>query len=225
MANPAELLLETFERWNNTPSRKRGFDQPGRHSVAVAEHEVAMGHVAQIRELLGILESAEGISVAIYRKYLPNWTMFVLAYPDGWSQPAAIEGAPIEHLETLGGWLRRVVPPVSDDSRDDLSDALNELADLLKQDTTIPRDMGVHLAGLVSHMRTVLLEYETRGDFDLRRAVDMLFAAVEYAGHASRADEETRNRWQSLRMRFLIPAIVPGAIETASVIAQLMLGM
>ncbi|MFR9773776.1 hypothetical protein [Nocardia sp. SC052] len=185
-----------------------------------------MAHITAIRNLLDVLAATDGTSVAVWQRQIPAWTHYVLNYPSSWASNApAFDPHVLDHLETLSGHLRRIVPPVPEATLEQLRETLNDLLKLLGDDTTIPAHLRAYLATLANHMRTVLDEYRIRGDYEVRMAVEILFATVSRAANASQSEGETRQRWRDMAARFVIPVVVPAAIEAASVFSQLQLGM
>lgn len=78
VANPAELLYNNLFQSNppnlstqTTPANFRQLSTNRDHALRM--HEIAIGYIAQIRELLDTLNQLTGVDVDEYRRELPNW--------------------------------------------------------------------------------------------------------------------------------------------------------
>jgi hypothetical protein len=91
MANPAELLYATLRQWNlhpnndprvpaaNKPSPAKHRELVSNRDEALRKHEIVLGYIAEVRELLDTYELMTGTDVEEFRHELPNWTAMVLS--------------------------------------------------------------------------------------------------------------------------------------------------
>ena len=112
MANPAELLYTTLLEWNLQPNNNPHVSQasrpnPAKHrnlatnrDVALRKHEIVLGYIAEIRELLDTYEYVTGTDAEEFRRELPNWTAMVLSYDNGWNQAQLFDDGSLRWLKT-----------------------------------------------------------------------------------------------------------------------------
>lgn len=229
MPNPAELLYAQIIAWTPQEStavhQVRGLSGEGGPD-AFRRHEIAMGHIAAIRELLfAVKASGTHGALDVYEEAIPMWTAMVLNYANNWTAAGpAFDLAALAHLRTLAPVIHPYVPAVSEENRDALSKAFDELARLLNDDRGVPDELRKYVAAVLAHVRQVLAEYELLGDFELLRAHTLLKAAVDLSAEASTTeDEATQGRWRTLRSKLTWSVAAPAAIEAGSIFTQVML--
>ncbi len=182
-------------------------------------HEIALGYIAQIRELLDTLEQTTGMDVEEFRRELPNWTAMVLTYPSGWSQAVQFDETSLRFLKTLAPLLNGLVPKYTDEDVQRAKDGLTELLELLSKETTIPRSLSIYLLNLINHVRWVLHDYHIQGDFQLARATTLLRDTITTAGDAS-TDKELKPWYTRLRELFARKEVVDGTIALGTAAAK-----
>jgi hypothetical protein len=192
MANPAQLLFNNLREWNPPKNQQNAYAQPRKHRSltsnrdhALRMHEIAMGYIAQIRELLDTLEQTSSIDVEEYRRELPNWTAMVLSYENGWTSGAPFDDASLRWLKTLGSLLDNLVPKYDDEDIAALSAGLSELMELVAKEKTVNKSLTIYLLTLINHVRYILHDYRLRGDFELARATTLLRDTIRTADDAS----------------------------------------
>ena len=217
VANPAELLYNNLVQWNppnistqTAPAHYRNLNTNRDHALRM--HEIALGYIAQIRELLDTLEQTTSLDVDEYRRELPNWTAMVLSYTNGWSQAAQFDGASLRWLKALGPMLDGLVPEFSDDQIAEVAKGLNELLDVLSKEKTIGRELTIYLLNLINHIKWVLHDVKIQGDFELARAVTLLRDSIRTADEVS-TDEELKPRYRGLLRIFRRPETVTKSLE------------
>jgi hypothetical protein len=146
-----------------TPAKHRQLTTNRDHALRM--HEIALGYIAEIRELLDTLELTTGINVSEFRSELPNWTAMVLSYDNGWGQAKTFDADSLRWLNTLGPLLDPLVPKFSDDDITEVSNGLKELLEILEQEDTIGRELTIYLLNLINHMKWVLADAKIQGDF------------------------------------------------------------
>ncbi|MGE2690861.1 hypothetical protein [Mycolicibacterium pulveris] len=133
--------------------------------------EIALGYIAQIRELLDTLEQTTSINVDEFRRELPNWTAMVLSYDNGWNKAKQFGETSLRFLNTLAPLLDGLVPEFTDEDIAEVGAGLTELLDLLSKKTTISRQLAIYLLNLINHAKWVVADAKIQGDFQLARAV------------------------------------------------------
>jgi hypothetical protein len=103
VSNPAVLLYNNLVQWNppnvsnqTAPQAYRGLQNNFDHALRM--HEIAMGYIAQVRELLDTLGQVTNFDVDEYRRELPKWTAMVLSYNNGWQQAEQFNGDSLRWL-------------------------------------------------------------------------------------------------------------------------------
>lgn len=202
MSNPARLLLTQFEQWkvgstSTTSAQQRGIDGPFTDEWGSLRR--AFGHIAAIERLLDEL-AANGAIVTVYRKYLNAWTAAAATYPRGWDAQSKGEMLEVylEHLSTLADRLDEFVPTLDDGGLESISKLVQDAAQLLSEDPSIPRDLRDHLTGVLLHTKRCVDEYDLLGDYEVARAVDELIATIGRSAHQS----SESNRWTEMMNKF-----------------------
>lgn len=224
MANPAVLLFNNLVQWNppnistNTaPQKLRGLATNRDHALRM--HEIALGYVGQIRELLDTLEQTTDFDVDEYRRELPNWTAMILSYKNGWHQAEPFNETSLRFLKTLGPVLDSLVPKYDDSDVAALTDGLNELMGLVAKEKTLNRSLTVYLLTLINHVRYVLHDYQIRGDFELARATTLLRDTIRTADDSS-TDPELKPWYKRLLGVFSSKEVVTGTIQLGTAAAR-----
>jgi hypothetical protein len=96
----------------------------------------------------------------------------VLSYDNGWQAKLFDDGS-LRWLKTLGPLVDPLVPKFSDDDIAEVGRGLEELLELLKQETTISRELTIYLLNLINHMKWVLADVRLQGYFKLARTVTL----------------------------------------------------
>lgn len=224
VANPAELLFKNLVQWNppnestqTAPANYRHLKENRDHVLRM--HEIAIGYIAQIRELLDTLEQMTGTDVDEFRRELPNWTAMVLAYPKGWNAAAQFNETSLRFLKTLGPLLNGLVPSYSDEDINEVSAGLKEILELLQQETTISRTLAIYLLNLINNCRWVLHDYRLQGDYAVARATTLLRDTIKTASEASQ-DPKLEPLYKRILSRFTRKDVVVGALEMGTAAAK-----
>lgn len=231
MANPAELLYSTLVQWNLQPNRDPRIapankPMPAKHrqltsnrDYALRMHEIALGHIAEIRELLDTLELLTGMDVSEFRREIPNWTEMVLSYDNGWRDAELFDDASLRWLKTLGPMLQGLVPEFTDSDLAEVNKGLNDLLKILKREKTIGRELTIYLLNLINHMKWVLADAKVQGDFKLARTVTLLRDTVETADEVS-TNPKLKPLYKRVLDKFRRKDLVVGTFQIASAAAK-----
>lgn len=231
MANPAVLLYNTLVQWNLQPNNDprvpaANKPMPAKHRQltsnrdhALRMHEITLGYIAEIRELLDTLELTTGMDVSAFREEIPNWTEMVLSYDNGWQQAKLFDDGSLRWLKTLGPLVDPLVPKFSDDDIAEVGRGLEELLELLKQETTISRELTIYLLNLINHMKWVLADVRLQGDFKLARTVTLLRDTIQTADEAS-TDLDLKPFYKRVLDRFKRKDVVMNTLEMGAAAAK-----
>lgn len=224
MANPATLLYNNLVQWNppnvSTQTAPKVYRQLASNRDHVLRmHEIALGYIAQIRELLDTLEQTTNINVEEFRRELPNWTAMVLSYDNGWSQARQFDRTSLRFLSTLAPLLDGLVPQFNDDDIAEVGRGVEELLDILSKEKTIGRDLAIYLLNLINHIKWVLQDVKIQGDFQLARALTLLRDSIRTADEVS-TDEHLKPRYKKLLRIFKRKDVVTSALEMGTAAAK-----
>lgn len=224
MANPAVLLYNNLVQWNppnlsneTAPSRYRNLNSNRDHALRM--HELALGYVGQIRELLDTLEQTTNYDASEFRRELPNWTAMVLSYPNGWSKAEQFNTTSLRFLGLLRPMLDSLVPEYSDEDIAEVSDGLREILQLLEKETTLSRALVVYLLNLINNCRWVLHDYRLQGDYAVARATTLLRDTLRTADETSK-DPELKPWYKKVLGMFARKDVVVGALEMGTAAAK-----
>ncbi len=224
VSNPAELLYNNLVGWNppnispqTAPENRRNLNANRDHALRM--HEIALGYIAQIRELLDTLEQTTGIDVDEYRRELPNWTAMVLAYPKGWQTAQPFNDTSMRFLKTLGPLLNGLVPKYTDDDINEVAAGLKEILQLLEKETTISRTLTVYLLNLINNCRWVLYDYRLQGDYAVARATTLLRDTIRTASESS-TDQALKPLYQRLLGVFKRKDVITGTLELGTAVTK-----
>jgi hypothetical protein len=215
MANPAELLYDQLTRWNNrAPNRSNALHRglAGNFDTAAREHEIAMGHISAIRELVETAALADDAAADEFRAEIPKWTGMVLSFPAGWQGYGNFDTNSLQLLRILRRDLKAYVPTYTPDQIDSVRNALATTLELLRRDGTIKGALAIYLTNLLNHLRQVLDEYDLRGDFDLARATTLLRETVRTAEEVS-DNPQVKPLWARLISALITPEHLPIVVD------------
>lgn len=192
MANPAELLWQTFERWNKPGSQFNARDSRADQTLSV--HRMALRHLDAIDELLGQLESA-GRNTTVYRRHFPMWTRIVFNYPGNWTAngSGSIDTTARDHLMTLADALSTVVPVADIEKFDELRAFLDELEKAITEDEELPKDAKAYAKVTINGVRESLDNYATEGDYQLHAVLEQLIGMLMRV--ATKSQNKDRFKW------------------------------
>ncbi|WP_067977091.1 hypothetical protein [Mycolicibacter icosiumassiliensis] len=231
MSNPAVLLYNNLVHWNLPPDNRRNVPPqakatPAKHrglttnfDHALRMHEIALGYIAEIRELLDTYEAVTGTDVDEFRRELPNWTAMVLSYDNGWGQAKLFDENSLRWLKTLGPMLAPLVPEFTDEDISEVDKGLKELLEILRQEKTIGRELTVYLLNLVNHMKWVLADAKLQGDFKLARVVTLLRDSVATADEVS-TTPQLKPLYKRVLDKFKRKDVIVGAFEIGTAAAR-----
>lgn len=218
MANPADLLLEVFERWNK--------NQGHVHKVradndTLDTHRYALRYLDQIEILIDELE-AQGKRVRYHRHYLSAWVQTVFNYPKAWDSsnvPANIDARQLQQLESLANDLDSLVPRIAPDKVEQLKNYLNLVIETLAEDDSLSEEVKRQAAAVVDHVKTVLDQLDQAGELELQNALDNLLGILVRVG----ASSKNRERWTDVLNQFVWPFLMGNftALTSAPLISLL----
>lgn len=203
MANPAELLWQTFEQWHKPGPQSNARDTRADHTLAA--HRMAVRQLDAIDALLGQLESA-GRNTSVYRRHFPNWVRIVFNYPNNWigNGSANIDQNARDHLSTLADVLSTVVPKAAIEKFDELRTFLDGLEEAIEQDESLPQDAKAYARVTIRGVRQSLDNYATEGDYRLQEVLEQLLGMLVRVAAKSR----NRERFQWFFTNFVYPFVV-----------------
>lgn len=218
MANPAELLLELFEKWNQNRayvSTVRDDDE------LLSDHRRALTYIDQITVLLDELES-RGKRVRYHRHFLSPWIKTVFNYPRHWNssaEKAIIDVRQIQQLESLANDLDDVVPRVDAEQLEVFKRYLESVLSALDEDDSLPDDVRKQAKAIVLHVQTVVDQLSVIGEFELQDSLDRLLGILLRVTRSSRK----RDQWINLLNNFVWPFVVGNVTGiTAPVLGQIL---
>lgn len=225
MTNPASLLLAQLENWRVPAGHNfRGVRldaEGGRDDQVTAATSLAIQHLADIEEILSGME-AEGRRVEPYRRVLPRWRRWVLAYPSSWTHAVSNDEynnqSDLDLLAALADVIDQFLPVYSEEQRSSVRDSLEGIRIGLVEDMSLPQALRRHINGLLLHAFQCLDEYERFGDFELKKAVDRLIVSVNVAASVS----EDKTRWQNLRDNLVYPVLAGWSISAPTAVAAIL---
>lgn len=225
MANPAELLHRQFDAWNKSPKGRsvkahRHLTTDNTH--ALRQHEIAMGHISSIRELLDTIDQTGDFSIDEFRAELPKWTAITLSYPTGWvANEVTFDSEPLRLLRILWQKLDTYVPAFTPDQIEAVRTALDTTLQLLREDGTIRGQLAIYLTNLLNHARLTLDDFELRGDFELAKAVTLLRETVRTASKAS-TNKEAKPKWKRMVKILTTPEVTPQVFDMAMIATNML---
>ncbi|MFJ7289868.1 hypothetical protein ACIQUC_16265 [Curtobacterium sp. NPDC098951] len=229
--NPAQRLLEFLTR---AKEASRSGTQTQRDARDIESDDGLERQVLALQDLLalrmGIDElERKGRRVAVYRRYLREWTELVLAYPDGWTNGVNPDlffpESTLDHLESLAGWFEQDALIPDEKSQMELTDFLRQVEDLIEQDATLGQQVKDYLHKLVREMQAALADEKVFDRFDFVEAGQRLAAALHLAANLS-TDDEARKTWRGWAQNLWfptaasalgsMPAIIVGVLTATS---------
>ncbi len=169
MANSAQLLFETLTAWSNAdgaaPKTRRNLE-----SWDGWEREIAAVQLLiDLRSQMDSLESEGKSSFDPWRKFYPQWTTAVFAYPEGWQKSGhGINQTALDQLHGLAVHLKTLVPELDPNQKDDFRSFLEAVENRLEN---APDLIKLHALKIVRHLKSVLDEWEILGDFRIVNAM------------------------------------------------------
>lgn len=202
--NAAEYLLNFFEVGTTSKAEKYGFKFPD-IVAALAEIESAIDSWA-----------SAGMDVHLMRGCLIRWKSSALnAFMNNgqlkWNLNEArfkdtdsrLSDGDLMGLQTVAEKMSMSTVEYSETARDRMSKMIDEAIKCVREDDSLPDELVVYIARLVSEARTALDEYDLTGDFKLSIAFDRLSNALRVA-EAKTKHSET---WKTFREQFMIPLL------------------
>lgn len=224
MANPAELLLGIFSKWDKARGSGVSAQKSRADNESLREHRLAIGYLNQIEELLHAMELA-GKRVGPYRRQFPVWVQHTFNYGSVWAH--VDPGTPDHAFDVLEGLIDALAPHVHalDPERfEELKKYLHTVREALNEDDSIPRGTQQGALVLVENLLSLIDSYTVVGDFELERALQSLLGSLAWVA----AQSSRRQRWQDILTGFFIPYSVnqlPGfEIPTVHQLFELMQG-
>ncbi|WP_292815654.1 hypothetical protein [Microbacterium sp.] len=203
MANPAELLWQTFEQWHS--GNHQSSAQQVRGDQSLFEHRLAVRHLDAIEELLAQLK-ASGRRTAVYERYFPEWVRIVFHYPRSWQQQgsASIDQTARDHLATLGDMLVGMLPVADQTQFDAVTAFLDDVVAELADDKSLPDDARRYAEATIAAVRDALGNYAAVGDVLLEDVLTRFSGALLRVA----ARSNNRDRWVKISERFVWPFVV-----------------
>jgi hypothetical protein len=205
MKNPAALLLQQLREWT-PPSDNESHWQSRSISANWDEMRLAVDHLNAIDQLLNQMEKTEG-ETRVWRKNYPRWAQMVFAYHHGWSYREAKQDfseEALDHLATLSRALKTIVPEADTTQFDKVRSFIDNIDNLLSEETSIPGELRMHLNDVLDHARWCLDNYEIIGDFKLQEALERLAVAVMRGAWHS----DSKEKWRDTFTTWVWPFVV-----------------
>ncbi|MFW6186993.1 MAG: hypothetical protein ACOC84_03210 [Actinomycetota bacterium] len=204
MSNPAAHLHDTLTSWlgpqnHSEAQRRNATDAAGQERLFRAVH-AALDDLREIEGLLAALEG-EGRKTKPFRKHLPRWYAWVLAFPEGWDGGGGLsfrDYETLEMLESLASLLEGEVTNLPLSTIEEIRGLVDDARDLLAQDDSLPRDLRRYLYGVLSHAWEVTNDHALFGDFAVRASSERLIVALNAA---TRSASNEAPRWSALWKR------------------------
>lgn len=227
MAVPARLLHQLFAQWRATTNEN--MDEGRRRALpdSTAAHRAAMIWIDQTAQYLHGL-TASGSNVESSIRQLDTWTQWVLNYPRHWG--AAGDGVTLHEinddrltiLDLLASRMESDIATQPAARIGELADTISEAKALLSESTELPRELRLHLHGLISEAERCISEYDTVGDVSLQASIDRLIATA--AAARSKAEPDRQGRWENFINKLFWPVTAALAIETGKEVLELTTG-
>ncbi|STC97731.1 hypothetical protein [Corynebacterium renale] len=218
MANPAELLLTLFEKWNQDSgfvAETRGDDD------LLSTHRQALTYIDQMSALIDELES-RGKRVRFHRAYLPRWIKTVFNYPRHWDSSgdkAIIDERQLQQLESLANDLDDIVPEADAAQIEAFKNYLTAVLTALEEDKTLPDDVRKQAKAVIIHIQTVVDQLAVVGEFELQGSLDRLLGVLLRVA----ATSQQHARWVKILKTFVWPFVTGNLTGiTAPMIGQLL---
>lgn len=184
------------------------------------DHLDCMTCLIEIDHRLSQLE-AEGRNVGSYQRMLPTWMHAVLMFPGGWqAKQPKVSAHAMDSLEHLAELLDLVTPSVRPERSQQLSDLLDRVAAMLKDDDSLSDQLRRYLFWLVEETRTALAEHQTLGTFDVNGAMMRLWVGLNAAAEQSKGK---KREWRGV-VRDLFVGTTGGLLANVPGIVQQALG-
>ena len=178
MTNPAELLLNLFHSWNGTTSDS---PQTVRKDENLINHFLAVKYLNEIDAALTRCENL-GKQTRIARKYFPEWKRIVFNYPRDWQNVhhSSINEMHLEHLETTIMLIDDVCPPIPEDALAQLTNFLDTVDNLLREDETLPEKIKLSVRVVLDELKTCTDNLAVSSSFEIQEAVYRLLGALVF---------------------------------------------
>lgn len=205
MANPAELLLDLFEQWDDQKKSAQAARFGSPRNPDFTAHRRAVHHLDAISEILKIMK-ADGQRVRPYEKAFAVWTRTVFAYPSGWGANSSgkIDATAKGHLETLINLMGRYVPAVEDTKLGELRAYLDAVGKALDADETVSKVVKAAAASVIINIRRCIEELNIVGEYDFKKSYDQLYAVI-FDVHQASQDKAT---WKSFAENIVNPFVM-----------------
>jgi hypothetical protein len=115
--------------------------------------------------------------------------------------------------------LNGLVPKFDDEDIVEVHKGLNELIEILEQETTIGRALSIYLLNLINHIKWVLADANIQGDFKLARAVTLLRDSVLTADEVS-TDPDLKPRYKGVLGLFRRKDVAINTFEISAAAAK-----
>lgn len=201
MANPAELLLGIFSKWDEARATGVSAQDSRADSESLPEHRLAIGYLNQIDKLLDAMALADK-RVGPYRRQFPVWVQHTFNYGNVWTH--SDPGTPAHAFDVLEGLIDALAPfvPTLDPERfEELKKYLHTVREALNEDDSISRGTQQGALVLVENLLTLIDSYTVVGDFKLEQALKSLLGSLAWAA----AQSSKRERWRDILTGFFIP--------------------
>ena len=203
--NAAEYLLGFFEVGDSYDADKAGYRFPD-IVAALAEVESAIDSwalagmdVHLMRQCLARWKSS-AINIFITHTGRIKWDLSDAGFKD---TDSLLSDGDLMGLQTVAEKMSMSTVEYSKTAREQMSRMIDEAIKCIKEDDSLPKELVMYIARLVSEARTALDEYDLTGDFKLSIAFDRLSNALRVA-EAKTKHSET---WKTFREQFMIPLL------------------
>lgn len=208
MANPAELLYETFTLWDaripGTSGTFTSFTTTHEDSETLKTHRQAVTYLNDIGTLLDVME-ADGKRVSAYRNHYENWIRVVFHFGRDWTDQAQkVDSYDLEVLENLIDAIDPYVPKLDSSKFDGLVAYLDKVEEALNNDESLSGLIKKTGNAFIQNLRTCIDNYTVIGDFQLKNSLERLL------GHLASIGAQSKNRsvWQDILNQFIFPYAV-----------------
>lgn len=208
MANPAELLYETFKLWDSRiPTAVGTFDSyrsTHKDSATLDTHRRAVAYLNDIGTLLDVMES-DGKRVRAYRNRYENWIRTVFHFGGDWGGNAhPIDSHDLEVLENLIDAIDPYVPKLDSAKFEDLNAYLDKVEQAIDDDDTLPGVMRKTSKAFIQNLKTCIDNYMVIGDFQLKNAIERLLGHLAFIARQSK----NSSMWKNILNQFVFPYAV-----------------
>lgn len=203
--NAAEYLLGFFEMGSSNNANEAGYKFPD-IVAALAEVESAINSwalagmdVHLMRQCLARWKSS-ALNTFTTNSGRVKWDLSDIMLKD---TEGLLSDGDLMGLQAVAEKMSMSTVEYSKTAREHMSQMIDEAIKCIQSDDSLPNELVVYIARLVSEARTALDEYNLTGDFKLSIAFDRLYNALRVAETKTKHSET----WKTFREQFMIPLL------------------